>query len=112
MLKRALDHYSNRLTDLLREYENGNEVLYNDLEKNAQKLSHAMEIIYNDSNNIQKVITEYKNTICCALTNYITDLDNSKKTISEKLSGAKPEFDGVDKEIYLATQIKKEICKT
>jgi hypothetical protein len=112
MLKRALDHYYNRLTDLLQEYENVNEILFDDLDKNMQRVSNTTQIIYNDSNNLQKVIVENKNIICCALINYITYLESSRKSISEKLAGAKPEFEGTDKEIYLATQMKKEICKT
>ena len=49
-----------------------------------------MHVIYNDSNNLEKLIVENKNIICCALINYITYLESSKESINEKLAGAEP----------------------
>lgn len=49
-------------------------------------------------------------SVCCALINYIADLETSKKDVSGKLAGAKPNLNGVEKEIHLAKQAKTEVC--
>ena len=73
---------------------------------NISKVSDAMSLIGTD--NLQQAIRQYKNVVCCALINYIADLETSKKNVSEKLAGAKRSLNGVEKEIHSPKQAKTE----
>ena len=93
MLKRALDHYHFKLTKLadMENYTSDdplNVILGEDMALNISKVSDAISLIGTDS--LQQAIRQYKNVVCCALINYIADVETSKKNVSEKLAGAKP----------------------
>jgi hypothetical protein len=57
------------------------------------------------------LIRGYRSEVCGGLITYIAGLENSKKSVSEKLPGAMLSFDHIDREIDLANQVNKELCK-
>ena len=117
MIKRALNYYEFKLRELLDSEEKEgystdnavNTLLQEDINSNTQKIGYAFALV--STGNLEQMQREYKNELCCALINYITGLENSKKSVSEKLYGAKPSFDNIDREILLARQVKTELCK-
>ena len=117
MIKRALNYYEFKLRELLDSEEKEgystdnavNTLLQEDINSNTQKIGYAFTLV--STSNLEQMQHEYKNELCCALINYIAGLENSKKSVSEKLYGAKPSFDNIDREILLARQVKTELCK-
>ena len=110
MLKTALEHYHFKLTKLV-DVENYNSddplnvILGEDMSLNISKVSDAILLMGTDG--VQQPIRQYKNVLCCALINYIAALETSKKDISEKLAGAKPNAYG-----YSRTLIRRQVYRT
>lgn len=113
IIKRALEYYEFKLNELVEsqgEENDVNSLLLEDIRSNRHKLSQAYKLVSTD-NNAEKLIREYRNEVCGSLITYITGLENSKKSASEKLPGAMLSFDHIDREIELVNQVKTELCK-
>jgi hypothetical protein len=111
-IKRTLEYYEFKLSELVESEDEPNDVnslLLEDIRSNTHKLRQACSLVI--TGNVEKLIHEYRSEVCCALITYIAGLENSKKSASEKLPGAKLSFDHIDREIELADQVKKELCK-
>jgi hypothetical protein len=113
MYHRALKHYSKRLTSLKEneDLKHGNDILKTDIDNNLHLVNNVTKLM--SSSNVedsQKVFAEYRDVICCALINYIADLESAKHAVSIELAGAKPRFVHIDREIEVAKEAKKESC--
>jgi hypothetical protein len=112
MIKRALESYEFRLSDLVKSEGEANAVdslLLDDIISNTGILRQAYTLV--SACNLEKLVQEYRNEVCCALVTYMAGLESTKRSISEKLVGAKPRFDNIDREIDLVNQVKIELCK-
>ena len=110
LLRRALEHYASRLTNLQDDTTKlGNNTLKDDLKHDADDaLSIATSLLNPEL--LRITVSDHPTIICSALTCYINDLEDSIKTISDKLGGAKPRLKGIEEEIRLAKEAKEEIC--
>ena len=109
---RALRHYANRLKNLAEDEEIkvGNDILKDDLLMDAKETEQLRENLKNPEVSHQS-FEQNKEIVCCALICYINDLQNSKNIVRNKLAGANPSFQEVDKEILAATDAENVICK-
>ena len=113
-MRRALQHYSNRLIELLEDdsiKSSDNSILRQDLRMNAANTQEVLRLF--DNYEIRRrAITDNKDTACCALTCYMNDLKKSMTDVSAKLSGAKPKFNGVQNEMLIVWDIlQREGCE-
>ncbi len=108
ILKRALEHYHFKLTQLagIENYNPADQFLADDMSLNISKVSDAILLMGGCTTSD----TSVQNVLCYAFINYISDLETSKKDVSEKLAGAKPSLDIVEKEIHSAKQVSTEVC--
>ena len=105
-----LEHYASRLVNLQDDAINlGNNILKDDLRKNADDaLIIANSLRTQDPISIR--VAKHREVVCAALMCYIKDLEDSIKSLSDKLGGASPRLEGMQKEIRLTKEAKDEIC--
>ena len=110
VLRRALEHYASRLANLQDDTTKlGNNILKDDLKHDAEDALSIANSLRNPEL-LRITVSDYSTIICSALTCYMKDLEDSIKTISDKLGGAKPRLKGIEEEIRLAKEAKDEIC--
>jgi hypothetical protein len=106
-MRRALQHYSNRLIELLEDdriKRSNNSILRQDLLMNAATTQEVLRLF--DNYEIRwRAITDNKGIACCALTCNMNDLKKSMTDVSARLSGAKPKFNGVENEMLVVWDI-------
>ena len=105
--KDALTHYSKRLQELKNDEDvaKGNDMIQEDIETNSKELLEIANHLESKSSNTFK---DYREVICSALTLYQKDLENSKKTLLEKLGeNVRFKWDKIDDEIKKVEAIKK-----
>jgi hypothetical protein len=118
ILENALDHYSDRLLELAQDRETIPSYLQNayvekdlmnestkalDLKRNLNKLHGDLSVQALDYEDGRKLA-------CCAIKCYLNDLRKSVSVAKEKLGGAEPTFEQVDKEISEAEKYYELIC--
>ena len=118
MLENALNHYSNRLVKL----EDNNEVLHDHLQNDYIKkdLLHESRMAQDLKKNLNigqgelsVPALEYKDNrkmACDALKCYLNDLKESVSVVKDKLGGAEPVFEQVNKEISEGQKLFDRIC--
>jgi hypothetical protein len=117
MLENALTHYSNRLVKL----EENNEVLHDHLQNDYIKkdLLHESRKAQNLKKSLNAAEGEFfipaldednRKIACDALKCYLNDLKESVSLIKDKLGGAEPAFEQVNKEISEAQKYFEIIC--
>ena len=117
MLENALNHYSNRLVKL----EENNEVLHDHLQNDYIKkdLLHESRKAQNLKKSLNAAEGEFfipafdednRKTACDALKCYLNDLKESVSVVKDKLGGAEPVFEQVNKEISEAQKYFEIIC--
>ena len=117
MLENALNHYSNKLVKL----EENNEVLHDHLQNDYIKrdLLHESRKAQNLKKSLNAAEGEFfipaldednRKTACDALKCYLNDLKESVSVVKDKLGGAEPVFEQVNKEISEAQKYFEIKC--
>src|ERR1700733_14033708 len=103
LLKKAVSNYSNKDTGLQKDDEilQMKELIGEDIEGHVKAVSALVENVKFADSRTKDLITEDKETIRCALTCFITDVNNVQKRVYEKLE-AKPEFKIAANEVRIA----------
>lgn len=110
MLKKALQHYANRLQKLQKDSKEklGSDLLGNDLELEISKAEDILNML--KSSNYDPIIRDNKDLICHALGLYKGDLEASKQMINE-IPGLSPKLQNVEEQLRMVSDaISKFKC--
>ena len=119
ILEVALDHYSNRLKQLVDDggslpaYLPVDYIKYDLLKesRSASDLKKNLTLPQGEFSGLALNSDHNRKLARCALRCYMNDLSETIKIVKEKLSGAHPNFEQVDKELSSASKAYDDICK-